>query len=198
MIIVGKTGTGKSTFGRALLPAYEHVVAIDPIGTLGADLKGGCLEGYKLVTSPDDLARAGRFHKLIQYRPHPKFHDWQSYDLVFHWCFERKNHVIYTDEAYRVMRGRNMTEWHNACVTAGRGRGIGMITLTQRPTGIDLRLITEAEHAVCFRLLKVDDRKRMAETMGDIVVTHPARGHEFWYMKDGEERPRYFNLDLKE
>jgi len=69
-----------------------------------------------------------------------------------------------------------------------------MITCTQRPTGIDLRLLSEAEHYVCFRLRKENDRKRMAEVMGDKVVTHPARGHAFWYMRDEDEQPSYFVL----
>ncbi len=195
MIVVGATGTGKSTLVRQLLPAYKSVLAIDPIGYLGATDGKGHLDGYKLAQTPDEVARLGKRHKLIQYRPRPEFHYWEPYDQVFHWVFERGNTLLFNDEAYRVMRNnREAPTWLNACSTAGRQRGVGMITCTQRPTGIDLRLLSEAEHYVCFRLRKEVDRKRMAEVMGDRVVTHPARGHAFWYMRDEDEEPSYWIL----
>jgi hypothetical protein len=185
-----------------LLPLYEYVVAIDPIGFLGSAKSGAMagkksLEGFKLVTTPDELAHYGRYHKRLQYRPHPTFQNWEAYDLVYHWLFDRGNTMIYTDEAYRVMKGIKSPPWLDACITAGRQRNVGMITVTQRPTHVDQRIFTEANHLVCFRLRKRRDRERLAETMGDKVITHPAKGHDFYYMKDEDETLQYFELDLE-
>jgi hypothetical protein len=202
MTIVGCSGSGKSTLGVRLLDAFEYVVAIDPIGFLGSAKSGAMagkkqLDGYKLVSSPEELARYGAYHKRLQYRPKPEYQNWEAYDVVYHWLFERQNTMIYTDEAYRVMKGMRCPPWMDACVTAGRQRNVGMITVTQRPTHVDQRLFSEANHLVCFRLRRRVDRERLAETMGDLVVSHPAKGHDFYYMKDTDENLQYFELDLE-
>lgn len=203
LLIVGASGSGKTTLARAMLPAFEHIIAIDPLGMLGSDGKpGNHLEGFKLVRSPEEVMKYGNQktlsgkmkHPWIQYRPGPQYDHWTHYDRVFEYVLLRGNTLLYNDEAYRVMRGRIAPTYLMACMTGGRQKGVGMISCTQRPTGIDLRLISESEHLACFRLRYSADRKRMAEQMDEIVFSRPARDFGFWYMRDGDDKPRFLRL----
>lgn len=196
MILVGKTGSGKTTLALALLPAYKHVLVIDPIHVLRDRLP----KEYRLCKSPDDLGRFGRQKDKLLYQPHPDYIDWQSYDAVYHWVFERGDTMVYTDEALRVMRPNGQApRWMEGCYTAGRQHGVGMITSTQRPAKVDLRVMSESEHYACFRLKFASDRERMSMLMeSDKIITHPARGHSFWHARDEDEEPEYYLLSEDE
>lgn len=203
MIAVGKTGSGKTTLILAILPAYEHVLVIDPIHVL-ADrlplLQGEEGErnrqGYVICTTPTELADAGQRHTKLLYQPDPEHMEWEAYDLVYHWVFNRKNTMVYTDEGLRVMRPSGQApRYMEACYTAGRQRGVGMITATQRPSKVDLRVLSEAEHYACFQLKLKQDRERMAELMGEEILRKPPREHSFYYSNDtNHEKPLYLRL----
>lgn len=196
-ILVGCTGCGKTTLAKALLPLYRHAVAVDPKCTLGADARGrGHLPGYELCRSPNDLVRAGRRHERLQYRPDPAWQNLDGYEQVYGWLFDRHNTFIYTDEAFLIMEGNRIPDAVRACVTSGRERGIGMLTATQRPSGVDLRLLTEAERFYCFRLRHADDLKRMEHLMGGAIASKPAKGHAFYYSGPSLEEPVYYRLSL--
>jgi hypothetical protein len=131
----------------------------------------------------------------IQYRPDPEYQGAADYDEVYKWCYRRQDILIYTDEAFLVHHGSYAPDWLRACVTCGRELGIGMITATQRPRGIDLRLLTEAEIFAAFELRHKDDRKRMAEMGGEEFLTIPPK-HAFWVWKAGGGEPFLARLKL--
>ncbi len=204
MLLVGKTGSGKTTLALALLPAYSHILVIDPIHVLderlplkdNEDEEGRRnQEGYVICNTPDDLAEAGKREDKLLYQPAPELMTWEAYDTIYHWVFLRKNTMVYTDEGLRVMRPNGQAPpWMEACYTAGRQRGVGMITATQRPSKVDLRVMSEAEHYACFQLKLDEDRKRMSELMGKEVLKSP-RDHGFWYSNDTtHEKPILLRL----
>lgn len=183
-IAVGATGTGKSTLEKGVLRAMPYVLAIDPKPSLGMP---GHLPGFTLCRTPMELrdqARRGVRH--LQYRPEIAFQNDEDYDRVFLWAFRCGNRYIGIDEAYLV-HTRTAGPGLMACVTSGREKGIGMFVCTQRPCGIDPRLISEAEFGYVFQLRKPEDRERMAECLGQPAVEEPATGHKFWYCAPGHE-----------
>lgn len=194
-ILVGKTGTGKTTLGLELLTAYPYVLVIDPIHVLRDKLS----KEYHLCTSPDKLAWAGRTHKKLLYQPDPDYFGWEAYNDVYEWAFSRGNTMVYTDEGLRVMRPNGQAPpYMEACYTAGRQKGVGMITCTQRPTKIDLRVMSEAEHYFAFRLRLREDRERMASLMHEDVLFRPPKGHAFYYWRDRDEKLGLYTLSLED
>lgn len=194
MTLVGATGSGKTTLALALLPAYRHVLVLDPIHVLadrlplmeGEDGERN-KDGYVICTTPEELASAGARHTKLLYQPDPTHTEWETWDLVFHWVFDRRDTMVYVDEGLRVLRPNGQApRWYEACLTAGRQRGIGVITSTQRPSKVDLRVLSEAEHYACFRLRLDQDRERMASLMGKEVLKAP-REHGFWYLNDQKD-----------
>jgi hypothetical protein len=194
LIVVGATGTGKTTLVRQLLLPYKAVLVIDSKCTYGGK-KGE--EGYQMVTSPKALWGLRPSTTHIQYRPNERHQNVSDYDEVYRWCYRRHDIMVCTDEAFLVHHGSHAPDWLRACVTCGRELGIGMITGTQRPRGIDLRLLTEAEMFIAFDLRHRDDRKRMAEMGGDEFMQRPPR-HAFWVWRAGDETPQLARLKLSE
>jgi hypothetical protein len=185
-MLVGATGTGKTTLARQLLANWGGaILVIDSKCTYGG--KRG-EPGYKMVSSPGGLRWISGRTKLIQYRPDEENGGVDDYNAVYKWAYRRADILVYTDEAFLVHHGAYAPDWLRNCVTCGRELGIGMITGTQRPRGIDLRIMTEAEVFYSFALRHRDDRKRMAEMMGDEVMEEPGH-HAFWFWRAGMAGP---------
>lgn len=187
MLIVGATGTGKTTLARKLLQSYpedekQAVIVIDPKCTYDPQD-----ERYKLIRNPGALLWHSRT-QYIHYRPDEDNQDVKSYDRVYRWIYKRRDILVYTDETYLTMRHTQSPDWQRAVITCGRELGIGAIFSTQRPSGIDLRIYTESEHKICFYLAHDDDRKRMAQEMGKMVMTDPVIVAE----QDGQPHPHAF------
>ena len=184
-ILVGATGTGKTTLGRELLRGYSTILVIDSKCTYGG--KEG-EPGYRMVKTPGGLRWCGKGSKLIQYRPDEDSQSVDDYNEVYRWAYRRGDILIYTDEAFLVHHGSFAPDYLRNCCTCGRELGIGMITGTQRPRGIDLRIMTEAEVFYAFNLRHRDDKRRMAEMMGEEVMAQP-QTHAFWFWRAGMEGP---------
>jgi hypothetical protein len=195
---VGQTGSGKTTLARRLIPRYSYVLALDPKIQLGATDEDpeGCLPGFTLARSPEELVEVAQDSDHLQYRPDPEYQGIETWDQVYRWAFDRRRTFIYTDEVNLVCRGNLPTDGMRACVTSGRERGIGMLHATQRPAGIPRILLTESEHYYVFRLEAKDDRKRLAEgEVPEVIIEQPAA--PWWFYYKGRGRPlKYMQLRL--
>src|SRR5690242_12949099 len=194
MMLTGATGTGKTTLARYLLQPVKPLIVIDPKCTYGG--KSG-EPGFRMVSRPAALFGLGSSVEFVQYRPDERHQSVSDYDEVYRWVYRRGGLFVYTDEAFLVHHGSYAPDWLRACVTCGRELGIGMMHGTQRPRGIDLRLMTEAEIFVAFDLRHRDDRKRMAEMGGDEMMVRPPQ-HAFHYWIAGGGPPGLARLKLTE
>lgn len=194
---MGATGTGKTTLARELLKGYENVLVIDPKCTYDPED-----DEYKMVRSPSGLNWWVRNKPKIHYRPHPLHQSVADYDEVYRWAYNRKDILVYTDETYLTMHHTVSPDWQRAVITCGRELGIGAIFATQRPSGVDLRILTESEHKACFYLAHRDDRRRLADEMGAEVMNDPVAAsglpHSFWYWNSRERSTRLAKLSLRE
>lgn len=193
MMVVGASGTGKTTLCRAITSAqmYDHVLVIDPKCTYGG-AKGE--EGYTLVRSPRALRGLNKGHTHIQFRPGEDHQNVPSYNEVYEWAYRKGNILVYTDEVYLVMDRSISPKWLTNCITCGRELGVGMINGSQRPVGVDRRIYTESETIVAFRLRHEDDQKLISKVMG--TMGQP-EGHSFYVRRDGWPEPRHLLLNME-
>lgn len=167
-IIIGQTGSGKTTLAVRLMACYRHVVAIDPKQTLGSGERGGGhLEGYELARTPQELERAGRKHGRIQYRPEMEYQTPEHWERIFNYLYRRGHHLTYVDELFDTHDNNRAPRSLRRILTSGRELGIGFLGATQRPRGIDRRIMTEAEHWYVFALRDPDDLRYLRARTGE-------------------------------
>jgi DNA helicase HerA-like ATPase len=183
MMIVGTTGSGKSVLERHLLKLYSRSIVIDPKLTLGSGERGGGhLPGYELARTPRELERMAGRHPHTQYRPEMRYQNPGDFERVFDWIYRRGSTMLAVDEVFDVHHHNRAPISLRRILTSGRELGIGFIGCTQRPRGIDRRLMTEAEIWAVFHLRDEDDRRFLRPRIG--MGRLPSYG--FWWSKDVE------------
>jgi hypothetical protein len=176
-MICGPAGEGKSRLAREILrglqPVYRSTVILDPKGEFqfpGARV----YERYKDLCYRDPVSAV----RVRIYRPGPReLGDLGAADHIFWWCWVRgrnatKRHgfaprvLLYLDETLWYIRYGLAPRGLLACITTGRGLGVGVICATQRPSGIPVAIRSESEHVYAFRLRTRVDRRRIEEDTG--------------------------------
>lgn len=153
VLIVGKTGSGKTTLAKVFLKAYSPVVILDSL--------------YR--TADSDWPPAFTI-----------FRDVDQFSQYIKRTFHRGNYVVYIDELLEV--AEHDPDIFSLLVTRGRAQGIGTWYATQRPRGIPRIALSEAEHLFVFRLALLDDRKLIYELVGqESVLRPPVDSYGFWY-----------------
>jgi DNA helicase HerA-like ATPase len=191
-VITGATGTGKTTFVRALLlpavPRSHTVVIIDPksdkawrnipsvTGMFGrVSIKPKTVQAFRFDNASDGdkddgLGTTGVFQRLL------------------HTIWDMRNVLIISDETAALYPNTySLTPMMGRIIREGRQRGIGVWWLTQRPSQIPMPIVTESEWAAAFTLRYRADRIKMAQTFGDELETLPpqeaGRSHYFYWAR---------------
>jgi hypothetical protein len=176
-LICGPSGEGKSRLAREILlglqGVYSSTVIMDPKGEFqfpGAKV----YDRYRDLCYRDPPSAV----RVRIYRPGPReLGSLEAADHIFWWCWVRGRNatqrhgfaprvLLYLDETLWYVRYGMAPRGLLACITTGRGFGVGVICATQRPSGIPVAIRSESEHTYIFRLRTRADRKRVEEDTG--------------------------------
>lgn len=194
VIFVGKTGTGKTFLAKQLLKNTKRLVVLDTKSTLtdwnlddwesGREVRNRLLEGKPV-------------RARIRVDPLTTFEE--TFVSILIDVYNARNCILYIDEMYGVVpNAQTAPPILVALYTRGRELGIGVFSSTQRPTGIPLVALSEAEHFFMFKLTLKRDLERMAEFMSESVFTPIRDPHGFYYYNSGDEQPTYISKYNKE
>lgn len=186
VVVPGQNGSGKTFLARKYLAGFPYVVALDTKGDL--EWPEIPKEKLTLVDSIADLPAVQT--PYIIYRPRWQELEPEYYDAFFAWIYRRRNCIVWVDEAMSVSPNPGMIPPHyKACLTRGRSLGIGVWSLTQRPSGIAQVILSEAKHYFVFNLTLPQDRKKMVEITGQTEMFTLPGERNFWYYRSGEKAP---------
>lgn len=187
--LVGRTGSGKTFFARALLTGARRLVILDSKGTL-RDWPGVIDVPISHIADDQEhfdtlLAEYGRLRVLISTPAEG--------ETVARLAYHAGDLIVYIDEMYGVIPpGTRVGPWIQALYTRGRELGIGVWSGTQRPTWAPLVMFSEAEWFVVFQLLLEEDRRRVAGFFGEEAEARIPDRHGFWLFHISWPRPYYF------
>ena len=153
-LIVGMTGSGKSTFALLALenePAAGRFILDDlgqasarlrrPLASTAAELEASLATRWTLFNPhrmfPGELDKAFRF-----------FCDW-----VYHCsCRSPGRKVLLVDEAWRFQTPQGIPRELAMCSQAGRAEGLELMLATQLPHKLHASVTGQATEVVCFKL----------------------------------------------
>lgn len=169
VLIVGKTGTGKSTKARELIAPLTRVFVLE------AGFKAG---GEYGIFPTDDFQRvaASLSRSFFRVSYSPRWWEWS-------WCMEAAKIAgeeggplwLVIEEADRVPEPREL-EIYDDLINRGRHWGINLVALSTRPAKLPIDYRAQATDVIAFRQHEPRDIDYLREIMGDKAEALPALG----------------------
>lgn len=175
VLVVGQTGTGKSTLARALTVGYRSQVVIDPKHEEE-------LPRSHTVYTPAAFAqlyphRATR----IVFRPDPELADGSDVDAVMRRVLSYGHTALIVHEAMLYASATTIVPAYRRALIAGRTLQVPVWSCSQRPTGLHNVVISETTHVFMFDLMLEADRAKLAGIAGPGALVRPAVPFGFGY-----------------
>lgn len=175
VLIVGQTGSGKSTVARAMTQGYRSQVVIDP-------KHDEALARSITVYSPAEFARVfPQRSTRILFRPDAGLDRGEDVDQVMARVERYGRTAVVVHEAMFYATAAWILPAYRRLQVAGRGRQIPVWSLSQRPMGLHNVLLSEATHVLVFDLALDGDRRKVAGIVGDGALIRPDRQFSFGY-----------------
>lgn len=184
VVAVGKTGSGKSYLMRFLVNQLHRVMVLDPKATI--DPKIWRLE-FASERGLRDLKRGKSGRLLVRSDTLEDYANWlQS-------AWDIGNVVVYIDELYALVEfGQSKPpKILSRIYTQGREKEVGVWGATQRPSWVPMFTLSESDWFFAFRTQLQDDRRRLAELMGEEVLQPIPDKHGFWVYNTEWDSPYY-------
>lgn len=170
VLVVGKSGSGKSTFALRYLVSDKSLACrflFDPEGEFSQRLK------LPACTSQEDC-EAAIDDGFVVFDPHTLFPGRMSEaaEWFCQFAFDASStmpgsKVLLIDEAWKYCSPGSIPSALANCIQTGRKRGLGMMFATQRPNRLNEAITNEVTEAVCFRLQGLNALERVREMGAD-------------------------------
>lgn len=174
VLILGSTGSGKTTMGASLLSGAPF----DRMPYVMIDYKRDDLLGAIEHREQIGLNEVPKHPGLYHVKPNPVSDD-EKMDEWLYKVWERRNIGLYVDEALRLPTKRRGA--FESILTQGRSLRIPVISLSQRPVDLTRYAFSEANHVVVFRLTDERDRKKVTEYVPMKSDYKLQEYHSRWY-----------------
>lgn len=103
-------------------------------------------------------------HHKILYQPHSS--SINDFDQLCALLFQWGNHLLIVDEAASYTSPQFLPHWMGEIIRMGTTRGVGIVSVSQRPRDVHNRLISETDIIISFRLQLETDCQKLAQVVG--------------------------------
>lgn len=183
--VAGKTRSGKTVLIQSIVNKLSRCVIHDR----KHEMLGFAQQyHYAICSTPDQLTTLlQKAKKRILYMPaDPSVEDFNEVCRII---FYTGNISFVVDEAASYCPTSAVPYWAGELLRLGSGKGIGVISLVQRPRDVSNVLLSESSVVICFRLQLLTDRQKISATVGpevtDALRTLP-KYHFMLYSADDE------------
>ena len=199
VLVLGKTGSGKSVYARWMLRAWDEkrwpILIVDQERRYTRDT-GGYAEQPQ-DASVDHPWRLARPHwdqeqaRVVVYEPDiPGWTD-EGLAKLLAWTLTKENTVVYFDDLSGLVDAQHLPLWLTRLWTVGRKANVPIIAAAQRPSNIPRVATNQVEVVVVFRLTDEDDLKRAVSLCGgDKRVAQPLPKFLHWVYNEGDDEAR--------
>lgn len=165
--LIGASGSGKTTLAKKML--RERVARVPIIWSWKESLDHYAPEFGELVDGkPEQLAELVEAGRPVVYVPlrhkNPELVA-RQFDLYCRLVFDAGECAALVEEMAEVCTSRSAPLSWRRLVTEGRGRGVSLLALTQRPQLCDASLLDGATEIYCGRLQRGGSKKIMADAL---------------------------------
>lgn len=162
IIVLGRTGQGKSIWSRQFLSDKKRLLAYDPLQDVNVDY----LSTPDLIKFAEGIqAQQGR-RALAQFRLGTQ--NFEDAPLLDSCAFSLGNCWLFLEEASVIFPSRSVSpEWIRKSIFLGRHRSLSMLVTAQRPTSIPVDLRSQASRIICFSQHEKNDVQWMQSYFGD-------------------------------
>lgn len=180
----GKTRSGKTTAVKKLVwDALHPVIFWDVKKQESDDLNAPVLTSIEQAEEalfPDDPSE--RVRRFV-FRGDATI---ETLERLCEMVYKLGNQHLIVDELLSLYDSTSMGHWHKKLTVEGAGRDAGITNCTQRPKGVPMASLSEAEHILCFYLRQPDDRDRMADLCGELDGEAIKRLDRYQFVYDHE------------
>lgn len=131
---------------------------------------------------------------IFIYRPTIPVVDDPMVGKLINYCMKRGDCDIVIDEINDFHTNGHAIDELERAIKQGRKRQVRIQYGAQRTHGIPLICITESKYFFIFFLRNINDRKRLADEVHELLIVPPdLQGHDFWVMYPKIGIPKYVN-----
>jgi len=170
IILMGKTGTGKTFAGLNIARHYEGMFQIQVLATKeDKTILSLANEGVPIVTTINEVADYPfpQYPIVVYYPNGIELSQPEILDAWCEWIYLRKNTIAVIDELTKTVKSTYAPPGFLDLYTRGRSNHVTVIAHSQRPRGVPPTVYDEAEYYLKFYLSDIKDRKRVTD------FTHP-------------------------
>lgn len=200
-VVVGRTGSGKSSLARfILLGSPLQWVILNPKGTKAygdlpnmTTIQGLDFRKIEKAITEKGLNRRAKW-RFINVVPSSSEVNWETQDDFVEWLHQSFTSIgLVVDELFSLNNNGRCGPGLNAWLTRGRELKQSFFGLTQRPTWVSKFVFSEADYIGEMSLVIAEDRKRMFEVTGKDIMLQNIPNFEWVWYDVGADKIRYFN-----